>query len=326
MYHLCAFSGILSQFNLGKPNTQIAQFFICLAPCPHFDGKYAAFGKVIEGMEIVRKAGEWGSASGQPSKKVEIADCGEVDPDSAAASAIASGLRSNESVVPAASGPSQSTGAGTMNAPQPSAGAAAAPAPSSASTAATASEPPNPLSFFSTSLQSLSASPVSPAGATAFTSTASSLGSGLVASAAGSDLKFVFSSLPEGESLFSPINSAASSASTAPDFGFAPAQAHGSEDELWEEDGWEVDEDGTRWYDGWTEEQWREWEEERAAEQAARQRAAKQMWHRGAPSLPAPPSPAAPSTLSFSATSFSAAAKPSSPDPAVESAAIISNN
>ena len=75
----CRFSGILSQVNLGMPNTQVAQFFICLAPCPHFDGKYTVFGKVVEGLEIVRKVGGWGSATGQPSKKVEIADCGECE-------------------------------------------------------------------------------------------------------------------------------------------------------------------------------------------------------------------------------------------------------
>ena len=111
--------GILSQFNLGKPNTQIAQFFICLAPCPHFDGKYAAFGKVIEGMEIVRKAGEWGSASGQPSKKVEIADCGEVATESGAAV-------STSSPVPAAAA---SAPASAAKAAAPTAAKASEPAP-----------------------------------------------------------------------------------------------------------------------------------------------------------------------------------------------------
>ena len=116
-------SGILSQFNLGKPNTQIAQFFICLAPCPHFDGKYAAFGKVIEGMEIVRKAGEWGSASGQPSKKVEIADCGEVAIESGAAVSTSSPVPAAAASAPA------SAPASAAKATGPTAAKASEPAP-----------------------------------------------------------------------------------------------------------------------------------------------------------------------------------------------------
>ena len=30
-----------------------SQFFICFGDTPHLDGDYAAFGKVIEGMEVV---------------------------------------------------------------------------------------------------------------------------------------------------------------------------------------------------------------------------------------------------------------------------------
>ncbi len=38
-----------SQFN----NSASSQFFICYGDSPHLDGNYAAFGKVIEGMEVV---------------------------------------------------------------------------------------------------------------------------------------------------------------------------------------------------------------------------------------------------------------------------------
>ena len=34
------------------PNSAGSQFFIMVAKAPHLDGQYAAFGKVIEGMDV----------------------------------------------------------------------------------------------------------------------------------------------------------------------------------------------------------------------------------------------------------------------------------
>ena len=45
--------GVLSKARSGNPNSAGSQFFIMHADAPHLDGQYAAFGKVIEGMDVV---------------------------------------------------------------------------------------------------------------------------------------------------------------------------------------------------------------------------------------------------------------------------------
>jgi cyclophilin family peptidyl-prolyl cis-trans isomerase len=39
------------------PDSGGTEVFICLAPRPHLDGKYAAFGELIEGRDVLEKIG-----------------------------------------------------------------------------------------------------------------------------------------------------------------------------------------------------------------------------------------------------------------------------
>ena len=50
--------GVLSMARSMAPNSAGSQFFIMHKNAPHLDGSYAAFGKVIEGMENVNKIAE----------------------------------------------------------------------------------------------------------------------------------------------------------------------------------------------------------------------------------------------------------------------------
>lgn len=47
--------GVLSMARAAHKDSAGSQFFICLASVPHLDGGYAAFGKVLKGMDIAQK-------------------------------------------------------------------------------------------------------------------------------------------------------------------------------------------------------------------------------------------------------------------------------
>ena len=69
--------GVLSMARTMVPDSASSQFFIMHAKAPHLDGQYAAFGKVIEGIEIVDKiasvkTGSFGWYQDVPRETVEI--------------------------------------------------------------------------------------------------------------------------------------------------------------------------------------------------------------------------------------------------------------
>ena len=70
--------GLLSMANSG-PDTNGSQFFITLDYQPHLDGKHVVFGKIISGMDIVKKIETFGSESGQPKEEIRIVHCGLIN-------------------------------------------------------------------------------------------------------------------------------------------------------------------------------------------------------------------------------------------------------
>lgn len=61
-------AGVLSMARSMHPDSAGSQFFIMHKNAPHLDGQYAAFGKVIEGMDVVNRIAETStdSASDRP--------------------------------------------------------------------------------------------------------------------------------------------------------------------------------------------------------------------------------------------------------------------
>jgi len=69
--------GCLSMANAG-PNTNGSQFFLTTVVTNWLDGKHVVFGKVVGGMDVVKQVERFGSNSGKTTKKILVAECGQL--------------------------------------------------------------------------------------------------------------------------------------------------------------------------------------------------------------------------------------------------------
>lgn len=69
--------GILSMANAGA-NTNGSQFFITTVKTSWLDSKHVVFGAIVDGMEVVKKIESYGTQSGKTTKKITVANSGQL--------------------------------------------------------------------------------------------------------------------------------------------------------------------------------------------------------------------------------------------------------
>ncbi|MBS1877480.1 MAG: peptidylprolyl isomerase [Acidobacteria bacterium] len=72
--------GIVSMARTADPDSADTSFFLMLAPAPHLDGQYSAFGRIVAGMEVL-EAFEKEEVNGEtPKRRLEIIEA-TIDPN-----------------------------------------------------------------------------------------------------------------------------------------------------------------------------------------------------------------------------------------------------
>lgn len=68
----------LTQPSPTPPGTNGSQFFLTTSITEWLDGKHVVFGEVTDGLDVVQKVESFGTQSGATTKKIVIADCGQL--------------------------------------------------------------------------------------------------------------------------------------------------------------------------------------------------------------------------------------------------------
>jgi hypothetical protein len=119
-----------------------SQFFITFGTTPHLNGKHVVFGKVVEGLDIVKQVElSRTNAQDKPIQPIVIANCGQIKADAAAASAAGKAAAERKA------GPdSDDEAEHELPGPRSAAASAAAAAGSSTTAAAASAQPQFPVS------------------------------------------------------------------------------------------------------------------------------------------------------------------------------------
>ncbi|KZT62145.1 hypothetical protein CALCODRAFT_446375 [Calocera cornea HHB12733] len=70
--------GLVAMANTG-PNSNASQFYICCQKTSHLDNRNVVFAEIAEGMDVVHKIEQCGSAPGDVTPDCVIVDCGAID-------------------------------------------------------------------------------------------------------------------------------------------------------------------------------------------------------------------------------------------------------
>ena len=71
--------GVVSMARSSHPDSAGSQFFIVHQDSPHLDGKYAAFGQVLEGMDVVDQIAEVDTGARDMPQEDQVMDSVEVE-------------------------------------------------------------------------------------------------------------------------------------------------------------------------------------------------------------------------------------------------------